>query len=94
MLMDLQQGTLLKGYETTICPFETIEEACCSTPMRPVIAQNKRSYKNYNEPREFSPAYLASLRNSILHDASNVGDWKVDVLLPEVLFDAAVVVVV
>lgn len=62
--------------------------------MRLVIAQNKRSYKNYNEPCEYSPAYFASLRNSILHDASHVGNWKVDVLLPEVLFDTAVIVVV
>lgn len=38
--------------------------------------------------------YFASLGNGVLHDASHVGDGEVDVLLPEVLFDASVVVVV
>lgn len=38
--------------------------------------------------------HFASLRNSILHDASHVGDRKVDVLLPEVLFDTAIIMVI
>lgn len=45
-------------------------------------------------PTPSLPPHLASLRNSILHDASHVGNRKVDVLLPEVLFEAAVVMVV
>lgn len=44
-------------------------------------------------PSLLSPTDLSSLRNSILHDAGHVGDGKIDVLLPEVLFDAAVVMV-
>lgn len=38
--------------------------------------------------------YFASLGNGVLHDASHIGNGEVDVLLPEVLFNAAVVVVV
>lgn len=38
--------------------------------------------------------YFASLGNGVLHDASDIGNGEVDVLLPEVLFNAAVVVVV
>ncbi len=37
---------------------------------------------------------LSSLRDSILHDASHIGNRKIDVLLPEVLFDTAVIVVI
>lgn len=38
--------------------------------------------------------HFASLGNGVLHDASHIGNGEVDVLLPEVLLDAAVVVVV
>lgn len=43
---------------------------------------------------EHHPSYFASLRDSILHDASHVGNRKVDVLLPEVLFNTAVIMVI
>lgn len=45
-------------------------------------------------PSLLSVTNLSSLRNSILHDASHVGNRKIDVLLPEVLFDTAVVMVI
>lgn len=38
--------------------------------------------------------HLPRLRDSVLHDASHVSNREIDVLLPEVLLDAAVVVVV
>lgn len=38
--------------------------------------------------------HLARLRDSVLHDAGHVSDGEIDVLLPEVLLDAAVVLVV
>lgn len=37
---------------------------------------------------------LSSLRNSVLHDASHVGYREINVLLPEVLFDTAVIMVI
>lgn len=41
-----------------------------------------------------APPHLPSLRNSIFHDASHVSNGEIDVLFPEVLLDAAVIVVV
>lgn len=38
--------------------------------------------------------HLPRLRDSVLHDASHVSDREVDVLFPEVLLDAAIVVIV
>lgn len=37
---------------------------------------------------------LSSLRNSVLHDASHVGNRKIDILLPVVLFDPTIFMVI
>lgn len=47
------------------------------------------------KPGEQNPdPHLPRLGDSVLHDAGHVSDGQIDVLLPEVLLDAAVVVVV
>lgn len=59
-----------------------------TAPLSPVGRHTKPA-----EQQELE-TYFASLGNGVLHDASHIGNGEVDVLLPEVLFNAAVVVVV